>query len=82
MIGLGRCVVRLPRHFTHIRFGKEFQTTADDFGAQEVAFFCVEFLLRCFLQMGRLRFDKELVDRETPFFGECTEVYTEFHDGK
>ena len=27
--------VRLPRHFTNIRFGKDFQTLADDLGAQE-----------------------------------------------
>jgi hypothetical protein len=36
-----RCVVGLPRNFTHIRFRKEFQTVADDLGAQEIAFFGV-----------------------------------------
>ena len=70
---VSRTIARLLRHLTNIRFGKEFQTVADNLGAQMVAFFGIQFLLRAFLQMRRLRVDEQFVDRQALVFRKCAQ---------
>jgi hypothetical protein len=52
----------------------------DDFRAQGVAFLRSELLLRALLQMCRLRFHEQLIDRDPAFLGEEVEIDAEFDE--
>src|SRR6266446_2316984 len=75
-----RAIARLPYYHTDIRFGKEFQTLANNLRAQMVAFLRVQFLLRGLLQMRRLRVDEKLIDGQTPIFRKRAQIDAEFDD--
>ena len=74
--------VRLFCHLTNIRFGEDFQTLPDNFGAQVIPLFRVQLLLRALLQMCGLGIHEQFINRQAPIFRKCAQIDSQFHDRK
>src|SRR5260370_22475725 len=75
-----RAVAGVRRQLTDIRFGKDFQTRPDNLRAKMVALLRVEFLLRRFLTVRRLRVHEQFIDRQPLVFRKRAEVYAKLDD--
>src|SRR5439155_22288838 len=60
--------------------GKDFQTGPDNLRTKMVALLRVEFLLRRFLKVRRLRVHEQFIDRQPLVFRKRAEVDAEFDD--